>query len=133
MFLFFQRSGFYDRLYRLLQSDIERANGEGLDYLREQLTFKNRRDFRLETAIGILDRFGVIEGDLASKSLRLINIIPPELVNQNYLDRKLKNEQNKLYQMVLYTKEKNCRKAFIHKYFGLKYRDICNTCDVDKQ
>jgi ATP-dependent DNA helicase RecQ len=126
-------AGFYDRLYRLLLSDIERANAEGLDYLREQLTFKNRRDFRLETALGIFDRFGVIEGDLTTKNLKLINLIPPELVNQNHLDRKLKNGQNKLYQMVLYTKEKICRKAFIHKYFGLKYRDKCYTCDIDKE
>jgi ATP-dependent DNA helicase RecQ len=125
-------AGFYDRLYRLLQSDIERANAEGMDYLREQLTYKNRRDFRLETAIGILDRYGVIEGDLANKNLRLVNEIPQELIDQDYLNRKLKNEQNKLYQMVLYVKEKICRKAFIHKYFGLKYRDRCYTCDIDQ-
>jgi superfamily II DNA helicase RecQ len=40
-------------------------------------------------------------------------------------------EQEKLYQMVLYTKEEICRKAFIHRYFGLVYQEKCGVCDLD--
>jgi ATP-dependent DNA helicase RecQ len=123
--------GYYDRLYKLLYDQVERVNAEGIEFLREQLTFKNSKDFRLETALGILERYGVIEGGVESKNLNLSGELVEPLSSQDYLDIKLKREQEKLYQMVLYTKEENCRKAFIHRYFGLNYQDNCGACDLD--
>lgn len=111
---------FYHRAYQFLKADIERVNGEGIDYLKEQLTYKNRRDFRVETVLSIFDRYAVIEGDLVQKNLRVISEIPENLTDQNYLDIKLKREQQKLYSMMLYAKLENGRKEFIHNYFGLK-------------
>ena len=125
-------AGFYDRLDRILMSDLERVNGEGIEFLREQLTFKNRHDFRLETALGILDRYGVTEGEIEKKSLKLISDLPEKLQDQTILEEKKKNEQKKLYQMVLYTKAEKCRKKFIHEYFGLKSEDTCHACDLEK-
>jgi ATP-dependent DNA helicase RecQ len=124
-------AGYYDRLYKLLYSQGEQVNAEGIEFLREQLTFKNSRDFRLETALGILERYGVIEGGLERKNLQLSTELAEPLSSPDYLELKLKREQEKLYQMVLYTKEENCRKAFIHRYFGLKYKDNCGSCDLD--
>jgi len=120
---------FYDRLYRLLHADLERVNGEGIEFLREQLSFKNKFDFRLETALGILDRYAVTDGSIESKNLQIISDLPAELQEQTHLDMKLKNEQQKLYQLVQYVKEKKCRKAFIHRYFGLEYEVECDSCD----
>jgi ATP-dependent DNA helicase RecQ len=122
---------YYDRLYRLLYDQIERVNGEGLEFIREQLTFKNSKDFRLETALGMLDRFGVTEGDVESKNIKIISDLPHELHSPKYRELKLKREQEKLYQMVLYTKDDTCRKAFIHRYFGLDYMTSCGACDLD--
>jgi len=124
-------AGYYDRLYRMITDQPERVNAEGIDFLREQLTFKNRSDFRLETALGMLDRYGVTDGDLESKNLKIISDLPEELSSQENRDLKLKMEQEKLYQMVLYTKEETCRKAFIHRYFGLNYQEKCGLCDLD--
>lgn len=124
-------AGYYDRLYRLISDQSERVNAEGIDFVREQMTYKNRNDFRLETALGMLDRFGVTEGDLDSKNLTIISELPEELSSQENRDIKLKIEQEKLYQMVLYTKEETCRKAFIHRYFGLEYHEKCGVCDLD--
>ena len=124
-------AGYYDRLYRMITDQPERVNGEGLEFLREQLTFKNRSDFRLETALGMLDRYGVTEGDLESKNLAITSDLPEDLSSQENRDLKRKLEQEKLYQMVLYTKEQNCRKAFIHRYFGLDYQETCGVCDLD--
>ncbi len=67
---------YYERLYVLLRSDIQRVNAEGPEYLREQLTFKNRHDFRLETAVGLLDRYGVTEGSLATRNLAVLGELP---------------------------------------------------------
>ncbi len=122
---------YYDRLYRLLYDQIERVNGEGIEFIREQLTFKNSKDFRLETALGMLDRYAVIEGDIESKNIRIISDLPTELHSIEYREKKLKREQEKLYQMVLYTKDETCRKAFIHRYFGLDYQESCGSCDLD--
>ena len=111
---------FYHRAYSLLRADIERINGERMEYLKEQLTYKNRRDFRAETVLSIFDRYGVIEGDIEEKNISVISEIPEKLTDQNYLDIKLKREQEKLYNMMLYAKLEEGRKDFIHKYFGLQ-------------
>ncbi len=122
---------YYDRLYRLLYDQIERVNAEGIEFIREQLTYKNSKDFRLETALGMLDRYAVIEGNIDSKNIRIVSELPEELHSVEYREKKLKREQGKLYQMLLYTKEKTCRKAFIHRYFGLDYQAECGACDLD--
>ena len=95
------------------------------------MTFKNRSDFRLETALGMMDRYAVTEGELKSKNLTIIADLPEQLSSEEKRGVKLKIEQEKLYQMVLYTKETICRKAFIHRYFGLKYQEMCGACDLD--
>lgn len=123
---------YYDRLYRLILSDPKRVNAEGHEYLREEMTFKNRHDFRLETALRILDRYGVTEGELESGNLQIISEIHPALSSEDNLVRKMKKEQERLYQMVLYTKEPVCRKAYIHTYFGLDYGGKCGLCDLDR-
>ncbi len=122
-------AGFYDRLYRLLHSDLMRANAEGLEYLKEQMTYKNRRDFRLETALGMLDRYGVTEGDIESRNLQLTGELPEQLTDEDYLQRKKENEQQKLYKIMMYTKTEDCRKAFIHDYFGIPHSGSCGACD----
>ena len=122
---------FYHRLYHLLYSEVERANAGGIEFLHEWLSHKNKNDFRIDTALGILDRYGVIEGDLESKDLQLVSPLPSVLEDRGHLEDKLKKEQQKLHQMVMYTKEETCRKAFIHQYFGLAYNESCGACDLD--
>ncbi|MCB0281270.1 MAG: ATP-dependent DNA helicase RecQ [Calditrichaeota bacterium] len=114
---------FYHRAYNLLTSEIDRVNGEGIDYFKEQLTFKNRRDYRAETVLSIFDRYGVVEGDIERKNITVISDLPESLSDQDHLDVKMKNEQQKLYQMMLYAKLEENRKEFIHEYFGLKINE----------
>ncbi|MDZ7269913.1 MAG: ATP-dependent DNA helicase [candidate division KSB1 bacterium] len=122
-------AAFYDRLYRLLLEDAEQVNACGPEGLKEKLHFKNRHDYRLETALGMLERYGVITGSLANKDLAVIGELPEELADQAWLDQKLKREQRRLYALVQYVKHQGCRKAFIHEYFGLKHADTCGACD----
>ena len=122
---------FYHRAYHLLLSETERINAEGLEYFKEQLTYKNRRDYRAETVLSILDRWGVIEGRLEKKNLQVVAPLPMHLTARDYLERKLKNEQLKLWEMMKYAKLRTCRKAFIHEYFGIAHPQKCNACDND--
>ncbi len=122
-------AAFYERLYHFLIEDLEAVNALGLEGLKEKLHFKNRHDYRLETALGMLDRHGVTSGDLESKSLEVQSELPETLADQERLDEKLKLEQKKLYSMVQYAKAPGCRKAFIHEYFGLPHAEQCAACD----
>ncbi len=123
---------FYHRAYNLLLSEGERVNAEGMDYFKEQLTFKNRRDFRAETVLSLLDRWAVVEGSIENKNIRVVRSLPEHLTEDSFLEQKLKNEQMKLYKMMQYAKLDTCRKAFIHEYFGVDHPATCGACDNDE-
>ncbi len=123
-------AGFYARLFGLLEGGGEDVNRLGSEYLREQLNFKNRRDFRLETALGMLDRYGVTEGRLEDRDLRVVGDIPAELEDEEYLADKLRSDNMKLLSMVRYFREAECRRVFIEKYFGFNDERPCGNCDA---
>ncbi len=123
------QAAFYERLYDFLREDIEQVNAFGIEGLKEKLHFKNRHDYRLETALGILDRYGVTEGSLEEKNLAVLNPLPEHLMDEEFLNEKLLREQKKLYALVQYVKTEHCRKAFIHEYFGLPSEAHCGACD----
>lgn len=123
------QAAFYERLYDFLREDIEQVNAYGVEGLKEKLHFKNKHDYRLETALGILDRYGVTEGSLEEKNLAVRGALPEQLSDDDFLKEKLLREQKKLYALVQYVKTEHCRKAFIHEYFGLPSETFCGACD----
>lgn len=120
---------FYERLYNFLVEDLEQVNAFGVEGLKEKLHFKNKHDYRLETALGMLDRYSVTEGSLEEKNLAVLGELPEALTNDDFLKDKLKREQKKLYALVQYVQTERCRKAFIHEYFGLPHEENCGACD----
>lgn len=120
---------FYERLFALLYEHAEIANSQGPEYLREQLNFKNRHDFRLETALNLLDRFGVTEGSLAERNLRLCSELPEVLVDEDHFQEKLLNDRKKLLSVVQYFRTEECRRNFISGYFGFTDEPACGNCD----
>jgi len=97
------------------------VNAFGLDWLREKLHHRDKHDFRLETTLAMLDRYGVIEGSLSPLEIEVVSDLPAALRDQSRLDEKLKRDQQKLYALVQYTKCEGNRKAYIHEYFGLPW------------
>ncbi len=120
---------FFHRAYQILHDHLEEVNAMGMDYFKEQLTFKNRHDFRAETVLALFDRWGVTVGSIEDKNLQLIGELPEQWLDEEHLERKLKNEQQQLYKMMQYAKLETCRKAYIHEYFGLEHGDYCGACD----
>ncbi len=112
---------FYERVYDFLEHDLEQVNAFGIDWLRERLHHRNKHDRRLESALAMLDRYGVIEGSLSPLQIEVVGELSPALRDQERLDDKLKRDQQKLYSLVQYVKHQGDRKAFIHEYFGLPY------------
>ncbi len=123
-------ANYYVRLYSLLTNKIEEINSYGIEYIREHLSFKDKNDFRLETALGILERYEVIEGSLQEKNLKVINELPPQLEDEAYLKSKLLNDNKKLLSVVNYFRTNKCRRIFISDYFGFKNEPKCNNCDI---
>lgn len=120
---------FYSALYDLLQRDLARANSEGFDFLREQMNFKNRKDFRIETALSMLDRYGITEGSIENKNLELMDELPDILMDDEFMKKKLLNDNKKLLSMVNYFKSTECRRVFISDYFGFPGEAACHNCD----
>ena len=79
------------------------------------------RPGRLETALAMLDRYGVIEGSRSPLEIDVMGQLPAALCDQSRLDEKLRRDRQKLYALVQYVKCAGDRKAFIHEYFGLQY------------
>lgn len=107
---------------------------EGFDFLREKLSFKNKRDFRVEAAYHILARWGCVQplsllGELEPKDLILRAPTEEDFKNENqkvlfqYQNRKLLE----MYQ--LSQNQEQCRLGTIYKYFGGQYSQ-CGQCDV---
>lgn len=120
---------YYYRVYEKLRNELLEVNSMGIDYLREELSFKNRSDFRLETALAMLDRYGVTTGNIENKNLTLEGELPAELEDEALIAEKLKNDNKQLYSVVQYFNNEKCRRVFIENYFGFFDEKECGNCD----
>ncbi len=123
---------FYSRIYDLIQTKNEEVNNYGVEFLREELSWKNKYDFRVETALAMLDRYGVTEGYIETKNLTIISELQFELSNDDFLKEKLKKDNLKLLSVVQYFRTEKCRRVFISEYFGFHDEKDCGNCDVCK-
>lgn len=109
----------YERVVDVLQSDLDRARGLGIEWLKSRMPSGGKHDFRLETALSMLERYGVITGDLEESTIELIGNLPESLTDQERLDEKKQRDQRKLYSLVELIRYQGDRKEFIRNYFGL--------------
>jgi ATP-dependent DNA helicase RecQ len=114
---------YYQRLYDLLVQDQVKIQAFGMDWLREKMSGKNRSDRRLETALGMLHRYGVIddENDLSQVSVKAE--LPNHLSSPETRADKLIRDQKKLYAMVEYVRSNGMYRQFIESYFGVGQSD----------
>ncbi len=108
----------YKRAYDLLKNNSDKVMNEGIEYFREALSYRYGKDFTADTVIALFDRYGVIEGTFERSNVTVTSQLPDFFQNQELLDRKLKNEQEKLLKMLQYTKETNNHKDYINNYFS---------------
>jgi len=110
---------YYERVWYLLKHEPEQIRAFGIEWLREKLHAKQKHDRRLETTLGMLDRWGVIEGSLHPLKVDVIGELPEHLSDATKLQAKHDRDQRKLLAMLQYTKHEGDRKQFINQYFGL--------------
>ncbi|RYZ67491.1 MAG: ATP-dependent DNA helicase RecQ, partial [Proteobacteria bacterium] len=122
--------GFIRAVYNLIDRNPIRARQEGFDYLRTQMNFFNRRDFRVETAVNQLERWGSLEGR-QPREWKAIQSPPDEFLDPKLYETRMKGQRQKLFQIVeLAKKEEGCRMVAIADYFGYPSEPTCGKCDL---
>jgi len=123
--------GFLERLLTLLRDRPHDTRGGGLDWLRGELVHKGRFDFRLETALNLLERHGVLSGDLERGQLDLLaDRLPEVLEDEERAEEKKRRDLTRLHDLVRYTASAECRHRFLHRFFGAEPAPPCGACDV---
>jgi len=110
---------FYERVFDLLMHESEKVQAFGIEWLKEKLHARQRHDRRLETALGMLERYDVIQGNVPSGKVQAIGDLPTSLKDKDLVESKLRADQHKLYQLVQYANHDGNLKQFIHDYFGI--------------
>ena len=108
---------FYERTYDLLLHDEESVRAFGMEWLRERLCDRHKRDRRLETVLAMLQRYGVIRDENDLSNIKIDGQLPIALADSQQRAAKLLRDQKKLYALVEYSKAEDPR-AFIHTYFS---------------
>ncbi|MCA9191937.1 MAG: ATP-dependent DNA helicase RecQ [Planctomycetales bacterium] len=108
---------YYARLHDFLLHDAEQVQAWGLEWLRERLHAKHKHDFRLETALGMLDRYDVIDGSVNPLVYARINPLPSALQDEQALQEKLRRDQQRLLSLVQYVRTDENRHDFLRSYF----------------
>lgn len=109
---------FYTRLHDFLVHERDAINAFGLEWLRERLHAKQKHDRRLETALGMLERYGVIDGALDPLRLESVGDLPAPLLDRQRLDAKRIADQRRLLSLVEFCRHAGDRQQFLSDYFN---------------
>lgn len=111
-------AGFYDSLRHALIHHRDRCDAYGLQWLNEHLQRVSPHDHRLETAIAMLDRHGVIAGPRPPECFDVSAEMPESVFSEQALSEKRRRDQQRLYAMVEFSRTSpDGRQAFLNDYF----------------
>lgn len=117
-------------VYKLLVDWKDRLPSLQLDDLRAQLSFKNKKDFRLETALNVLDRFELIRWPHRRlQQLEVLRILTSEDFSEAEWKTRRLEMHKKLLAMVEWIRSPRCRKIGVYEYLGWSNSQPCGFCD----
>ncbi|PWU20865.1 MAG: ATP-dependent DNA helicase RecQ [Bdellovibrio sp.] len=123
-----------EQIYRLIEKNDPQLQAGGFNYLREQINYFNRRDFRAETAVLLLERWGCLEVDPDSKfGYSAVEEPSTEHFQSMKTEVRRRVQNKKLLEMVRYAQDRTtCRRVLIHRYFDESCEPcgICDNCQV---
>jgi ATP-dependent DNA helicase RecQ len=124
-------AAFIEKVYDLIATRFDVVSTQGFDFLREQMVFKNKKDFRVNAAVSILNRWGCVEEvdtPFGFQALRAPIAEDFKLEDQAVLK---KEHQKKLLALLRFIQNNyDCRLNQIYAYFGYKKDEPCGLCDV---
>lgn len=113
-------ASYYQELYRILAEEMEKVHSFGLEHLMQRLHFKKRHDGRLDTALAMLFRWGILEGQPDLRDLQLIGELPEEVASGAWTEQKRRSDQEKLLAMMQFAKLESGYKTYLDRYFGVE-------------
>ncbi len=108
---------FYGRVYNLLTQHPEECRGYGLEWMNDRLQKVSRHDHRLDTAIAMLDRYGVIAGPREPECFEVLTELPDCFEDESGLQKKKRCDQERLYAMVQFAACEDNHQDFLNRYF----------------
>lgn len=124
---------FLKRLWALIEGRRAEVDQGGLPFLREQMSFKNKRDFRVDAGVNILERWGCLEKSETPFPWTAVEPPTPEHIAREKMTERLKNLNMKLLQMLRWAKdEETCRMQRVLAYFDHD-SEPCGVCDVCRE
>lgn len=117
---------FIQQVYLLIQRNRMQVQQQGHDYLREQMNFYNRRDFRVETAVNLLQRWDCLSLEPVRPGARqlaweITGELPEEYLGSDWHRYKLETQNKKLLGLVQLAQNFSTSeelKSKIYEYFN---------------
>ncbi len=119
---------FIKNVYTMLKNLGEHVNSFEYDELQAKVVHKQRDDHRLQTVLNLFDMYGVTEGAIETKNLKLLSELPAELLDETFIRSKMESDRKRLIDIVNYAKSSECRREAIYRYFGMGLTG-CGNCD----
>ena len=110
----------YEQVFDLLVNRHEEVEAFGLPWIRERLHAGAKHDRRLETALAMLERYGVIEGDWRNEErvrVEVVDDLPLRLREGSFLAEKLRRDRQKLLTLVQFARHEGDSREFLRRYF----------------
>lgn len=121
---------FIRKVYSLIEDKRLQVDQGGFEFLREQMNFKNRRDFRVEAAVSILERWGCLEKSDQGFPYDCVAAPTSEQFAVENGEAVLRAQNTKLLKMVQWVQlSDKCRMNEIYRYFGHEPEKECGKCD----
>ena len=118
---------FIRMVYQLLCKWQKKGKIIHYEDLQEQLNYKNKNDYRLQTVLNFFNRYEITEGDIYNGSLQVVKDIGTQISKED-LDKKAVSDQKRLVNIVNYANTKDCRQTVLGRYYGFQLKK-CNFCD----
>lgn len=120
---------YIEKIYHLIEKNPDKVASLGKEFLAEQISFKNKRDHRVDSALNILERWGCISQ--VNETIKIEAPLKPEFFALENQQQLLKHHNQKLYSFLQWIKNQDtCRLLQIYEYFGHKGDKACGLCDV---
>lgn len=119
-----------EKVYQLIEKRDPELDERGYDYLRDMINYYNRRDYRVETSVALLERWGCLV--LANMKFPYVAQAEPgpEEFQSMKTESRRRIQSKKLYElMTLLGSKDGCRQQDVLFYFAEK-SDPCGVCDL---
>ncbi len=90
-----------------------------LQDLKDKVHARGGFDGRVETCLKWLEALGLIEGSFVDRDLRVLGELDPALIPASFTAEKKTADLKRLWSLVEYVRTQECRRRFLHRYFGL--------------